>query len=328
VEANHGLVALVSGYPFKTSFATDGISVGPLRCSGTNLVGDVPAYQITLTDESGNSVKTRVHTAKETTSGVDTIDFILPPWPYSTSDDGNTTTIISITEFGAHLPKRSDYVTDQFTYDKERWWGLSRTEGYRGGQLEHDAETVASIVIQGLFDPSVSYQVIFGSNIEAFINKIDSRGIWVTPPPHEASISGTEAQVTVTVKSGPLATSTVVAFDSEVAAATGLTNKFTYKNCPVEAEWNSDEKSCGGMKLGLSEEDPGKNCWDIKKADPRSKSGVYWINPDGAFISSFKVYCEQNMHGGVSVLLADSSKHLLACLFAWSCWHSFVVGMI
>jgi hypothetical protein len=158
------------------------------------------------------------------------------------------------------------------------------------------------LLIQGVFDPSESHRVIFGANMEAFVNKVDHSGMWVTPPPHVAAISGTEATLVVTVKSGLLATSTTVVFDSAMAAANNGGNTFTYKACPVGAAWDVDRKSCGRSTLGLTEEYPGKNCWDIKKNDDAAVSGVYWIKPDPqAHTDAFKVYCEQKMHGGVSI---------------------------
>ena len=72
------------------------------------------------------------------------------------------------------------------------------------------------------------------------------------------------------------------------------------------------DATCGGLDCddadagnfdqctpGLSAGDPGVDCLDIIKADPKAPTGTYWIDPQGGDSSdSFEVYCDMDTDGG------------------------------
>ena len=55
----------------------------------------------------------------------------------------------------------------------------------------------------------------------------------------------------------------------------------------------------GKSLVGLSIENPTLNCKDLKNKRPSAVSGVFWIDPDGAFHgNAFQAYCDQQTDGG------------------------------
>ncbi len=65
--------------------------------------------------------------------------------------------------------------------------------------------------------------------------------------------------------------------------------------------------------VGTSKTTPARDCKQIKDWAPMAKSGVYWIDPDGAGkgVAPFEIYCDQQTEGGgwtLNVIVAQNSS--------------------
>ena len=140
---------------------------------------------------------------------------------------------------------------------------------------------------------SITFQTVSGSQITLNGSQFTTGTVWGGYKGHDGKQLGDDLKVGAGVKVGDSET----ACDGTTAGTVRWNSEFkSFQGCNGTA-WENLNDATG---LGKSRANPGKTCKDIKTRDPGSKSGHYWVDPDGAGkgLPPWKTYCEQTRDGG------------------------------